>query len=133
MIIPKFLGRIEKGKLIIDRQQDFEIYLAKLCGDVEVTVCRPRKQRSNSENSYYFGVVVPILSEHTGYTPDEIHSLLKEKFLSKIIVVAGKDEKIPRSSTELSTIEWEKWMTEIREWASIELNCYVALPNEVTY
>jgi hypothetical protein len=131
-MIPVFLATIQKGRLVFNNPDGFEKYLYRLNDkSVDVVVRLPRKERSSNQNKYYFGVVVSLLSEHTGYTPDEIHSLLKEKFLSKIIVLAGKDERIPRSSTELSTIEWERWMTEIREWAAQELNLVIPEPNQV--
>ncbi len=129
---PIFVGFVKKGKLEFKYLDQFTNYLKSLEGkSVDVVVRLPRKDRSNQENRYYFGVVVNLISEHTGYTPDETHEFLKLKFLSKIIVMAGKDERIPRSSTELSTLEWEKWMTEIREWAAQELSLVIPEPNQI--
>ena len=131
-MIPVFLATIQKGRLVFNNPDGFEKYLYRLNDkSVDVVVRLPRKERSSNQNKYYFGVVVSLLSEHTGYTPEEVHEFLKLKFLSKIIVLAGKDERIPRSSTELSTLEWEKWMTEIREWAAQELSLSIPLPREV--
>jgi hypothetical protein len=132
MITPIFLGFVKNGKLIFKELELFKIYLHSLEGkSLDIIVRLVRKDRSNQENRYYRGVVVPMISEHTGYTPEEVHEFLKLKFLSKIIVLAGKDERIPRSSTELSTIEWEKWMTEIREWAAQELSLVIPEPKQV--
>ena len=129
---PIFCAKIKQGKPILYDTDNFNKYLFGLEGkEVEVVVRLPRKDRSNQENRYYFGVVVNLISEHTGYTPDETHEFLKLKFLSKIIVMAGKDERIPRSSTELSTLEWERWMTEIREWAAQELGLDIPEPKRV--
>lgn len=38
-----------------------------------------------------------------------------------------------RSTTELSTIEFEKYLEDIRRWASMKLSCYIPLPNEYDY
>jgi hypothetical protein len=131
-MFPVWLAKVEKGNLIIQDPSRFNAYLASLGKQpVDIVVRTWKKPRSNQENRYYFGVVVNLISEHTGYTPDEVHEFLKLKFLSKIIVMAGKDERIPRSSTELSTIEWEKWMTEIREWAAQELSLNIPDPKKV--
>ena len=35
------------------------------------------KKRSNQQNRYYFGCVVKIMSEFSGYTPAEVHVLNK--------------------------------------------------------
>jgi hypothetical protein len=132
MINPVFNASIQKGKLLFNNQEGFDKYLLRLNDkSVEVVVRLPRKDRSTPENDYYWGCPVALISEHTGYTPDETHEFLKLKFLSKIIVMAGKDERIPRSSTELSTLEWEKWMTEIREWAAQELSLVIPEPNQI--
>jgi len=132
MINPVFFASIQKGKLLFNNQEGFDKHLLRLNDkSVEVVVRIPRKDRSTPENDYYWGCPVSLISEHTGYTPEETHEFLKLKFLSKIIVMAGKDERIPRSSTELSTLEWEKWMTEIREWAAQELNLVIPEPNQV--
>jgi hypothetical protein len=132
MINPVFLGKAKNGTLNLQCPDTFRKYLYSLNDkDVEFIVRLPRKDRSSQENKYYWSVPVTLISEHTGYTPDEVHEFLKLKFLSKIIVMVGKDERIPRSSTELSTLEWEKWMTEIREWAAQELSLSIPLPKEV--
>ena len=130
-MIPIFLAKVNNSTLQLETPDKFRNYLYSLKGQqVEVVVRLPRKDRSIPENKYYFGVVVHLISEHTGYTPEEVHEFLKLKFLSKIIVLAGKDERIPRSSTELSTKEWEKWMTEIREWTAMDLGFYIPEPNQ---
>jgi hypothetical protein len=127
-----FCAKIKQGKPILYDTDNFNKYLLGLEGkEVEVVVRLPRKDRSTPENDYYWGCPVYLISEHTGYTPDEVHEFLKLKFLSKIIVMAGKDERIPRSSTELSTLEWERWMTEIREWAAQDLGLDIPEPKRV--
>ena len=132
MITPIFLGKVNNSTLQLDTPEKFRDYLYTLKDkQVECVVRLPRKDRSIDENAYYWKVVVGLISEHTGYTPEEVHEFLKLKFLSKIIVMAGKDERIPRSSTSLSTLEWEKWMTEIREWAAQELSLVIPEPNQI--
>jgi len=129
-----FPAKIDKGNLVLNDPDKFREYLRSLDGQiVQVIVRKPKRIRSLNQNAYYFGVVIPILSDNTGYSSEEIHSVLKEKFLSKIIILAGKEERISRSSTELSTIEWEKWMAEIKEWAALELSCVIPDPNQVDY
>lgn len=83
--------------------------------------------RSTPQNRYYFGVVIDILSNHIGFTPDEMHEILKHKFLRH------KEQKgyvIPQSTTSLSTIEFENYLTQIREWAVIDLGVLIPEPNE---
>ena len=125
---PVFFGRVEKGKLVLKLQDRFNDYLRSLEGqEVQVVVGKPRKPRSNQENRYYWGVVIKLLSEHTGYSEDEMHDALRMLFLT------DKTSKMPtlKSTALLSTVEFEEYMSQIRMWASTELQVYVPEPNEV--
>ena len=99
-----------------------------------LTVSDNKPSRSNQQNAYYWGVVVKILSSETGYTPDEMHEVLKFKFLGTR-EISFKGEKIPtlNDSKSLKTNEFEEYLTKIREWASAELSIYIPTPNEVSY
>lgn len=92
--------------------------------------------RSTPQNKYYWGVVVELLSTDLGYSKFEIHEILKWKFLREpkyIKTTEGVQEIwIPKSTTKLTTKEFEKYMTEIRDWALIDLNIVLPLPNEET-
>ncbi len=123
-----FLAWVRKGKLFLDNEQQFRDYLFSLNDKrTEVIVRLPRKDRSNSQNRYMWGVVYELLSETTGFTPEEIHDAMRMLFL------LDRDRKIPtlKSTTSLTTVEIELYLTKIREFASRELNCYIPLPNEV--
>ena len=102
-------------------------HVASLAGKFVEVIIRPeRKQRSGEQNRYYHGVVVKILAEHCGYTPAEMHDALRVKFLSE---QSGELLKV-RSTTDLTTKEFEEYAEQIRVWASAELGCFVPLPNE---
>ena len=93
-----------------------------------------KKQRSNPENRYYWGVVVQLLSEHTGFSKDEIHEILKRKFLKDVKMVdtkkGYKEIELTRSTTELTTVEMEQFLSNIRIWASQEIDVFIPEPNE---
>ena len=116
----KFSGIVKNGKYEPDNPVAFVVHVKSMEGkkvNVIMNLWREFKPRSNNENSYFHGVVLPILSELTGYTEDEMKAVVKFKF------------KIQHTST-LSTAEFEDFMSKIRSWASIELGCYVPEPNE---
>ena len=100
-------------------------------GEYILTIKKRVKPRSNRENSYYWKVIVGILSDHTGFTPDELHDCLKYKFLSEEDVRTGLVKT--KSTSELSTLEFESYLTQIRTWASTDLHCFIPLPNEDIY
>jgi len=78
--------------------------------------------------------VIERLSLHIGYTRDEMHEILKHKFLKTwktLPTKEGAEEiEITRSTTDLNTQEFESFMTDVREWASIHLGCWIPEPNE---
>lgn len=103
---------------------------------VEVTVKRLRATRSLEQNAYYWGVVVQLLSEHTGYTPEDIHELLKAKFIPKRLAVCDGNgvihgEFVLGGSTRLmNKLEFGEYMDGIREWAADSLGVVIPDPNQ---
>ena len=92
----------------------------------ELTVKIYKKNRSLEQNAYLWGCVYQIISEETGYTPDEVHQIFAEKFLS----YEKKGKTFVKSTTKLNTAEMEDYLRRCREFASMELHLYVPLPGE---
>jgi hypothetical protein len=135
--MPTFNAQIANGKLEITDKAAFEAWQKKAReGEVSVIIRRKGERlRSIAENNYYWGVVVDLLCEHTGDTPDDMHEILKEKFLRETKFLQGEGDKVAevarvQSTTLLTTHEFEDYLKEVREWASIELGIYIPLPNE---
>lgn len=91
-----------------------------------------KKIRSNPQNRYYHGVVVPILSEFLGYTNEEMHEVLKHKFLRLMAFFptksGGENVWITKSTADLDTKCFEEYLSQIRIWASSEIGCYIPDP-----
>ena len=127
---PIFLGTVKQGKLSFNNLQQFTDYLKSL-GEksVEIIVRKIIRIRSNNQNRYYWGVVVPLLVNATGYTTEEMHEALKMLFLKDLT------RKIPtlRSTADLTTTEFEDYLGKVRMWAAQELSCVIPDPNEVDF
>jgi hypothetical protein len=97
-----------------------------------VTIKKHRAKRSNSENRYYWGVVIKILSDEFGYLPDEMHEVLKRLFLAyeKPNQITGEIERFAKSTTGLTTEQAEEYYENIRIWALSEYSILIPLPNE---
>ena len=127
-MIPIFRAKITSGVIIFEHPSRAYEYIESLEGKyVEVTVRKERSQRSLNQNNYYFGVVVKMLSDFTGYEQDEMHEILKQQFLKK--VNAGGFEYV-RSTTKLSTTEFEEYLDVVKRWAAL-LGCVIPDPNEI--
>jgi len=95
---------------------------------LEVIVRKPRKPTSTPQMRYYYGVVVKLLSDYTGHTPDEIDSILKWKFLVR---TDGNGLDYVPSKKDLTTTTMEEFLDRVRVWAAISLSVTIPLPNEI--
>lgn len=135
---PIFFGEIKQGKIIFAGPDKFNAFLHTLEGqEVEIIVRKIRKPRTKRENRYYWGVVVKLISEEIGLSPEEVHEALKMQFLKRHIDFQVQDqiEQIfyVQSTTSLSTIEFEEYLVNVRMWAASFLGCKIPLPNEVDF
>lgn len=119
-----FFGKVEKGKIVLDNPAKYLTQVSKLEGKpIELTLQKKRTIRSLTQNSYYWGVVVEILSDHFGYFPDEMHMALKYKFLqehpqnSSLVKI--------RSTANLSRDEFTGYVNRIILWAATEYQIYI--------
>ena len=102
-------------------------YLEQFCGHkVEVIIRKPKTKRSDLQNSYYFGVVVEMLANELGYDKDEMHEILKYKFLQS----NSMGMPYVKSTTKLSTGEFEDYLSGIKRWAAEFLHINIPDPNE---
>ena len=98
---------------------------------VVLRLSAPINRRSNTQNSFYWGVVLETIAADTGHTSEEIHEVFKAQFLPRKFVTVGFTEvQLPKSTTELSTIEFEQYLEQIRAWCSTELGISIPIPNE---
>lgn len=90
-----------------------------------------KKYRSLKQNNYYWGVVVKIFSEYTGFTKDETHEVLARKFLTyeKKSPRTGKTGVFIKSTTDLTTSEFMDYLLKCREFGD-EYDLNIPEPNE---
>lgn len=103
---------------------------AKPIFDVEI---KPfRKSRSNPQNSFYYGVVIPSISDVTGYSKNECHELLATMFLPvSTVSMHGVTVDIRTSTAKLNTVDFNNYLESISHFASSVLGCSIPLPNEL--
>ena len=108
--------KIENGKIIFFNSELLRNYLKAYEGKhLNVTFKLPSKNRSNNQNSYYWGVVLPLIAEWVGEeTTEEIHETMKSMFN------IDRNKKIPivKSTVILSTVEFNEYLEKIIIWAA---------------
>ena len=109
-------------------------YLKELGNDYIVDVKKQRNNRSNMQNNYYWKCIVQELSDFTGFFPDEMHDILRAKFLQEWEMLEINDKKVGinkiGSTATLNTKAFEVYAEQIRIWAMTELGIRLMLPNE---
>lgn len=98
---------------------------------IEIIIRRKKKHRSVQQNRYYW-LIVTMMAEHTGFTKDEMHSILRYKFLKseRVNDNTGIVYEYVKSTTELSTIEYEEYLEHVRSFGVDELDLRIPMPNE---
>lgn len=126
-----FTGRIRAGKLHVRNWRPLELR----DGEVLITVERAHATRSLLQNAWYWGQILKLISDHTGYSPDELHEYCKERFNSKTLVIVDdqgevKDEKtIGLSTTKLNKVTFGEYCEAIRQWAAEDLGVVIPDPD----
>jgi len=125
-----FSGTIKNGKIKLDDISGFTKYLKGFENKkVQLILRRFKTTRSNRQNKFYWGVVIPLIAEYAGEDDKEaIHEALKNKFLK---VRDSKGLKIVQSTTKLSTTEFEIYLEAVKRWASMECQIVIPDPNDI--
>ena len=109
----KFAGKVKQGKLTLDDNLGFRDYLYLIEGEVHLEIKVAEKVRSPQQNAYY-RVIIRILSKELGYTEQEMHETIKDKY------DIG-------STKQLSVEEFTELIEAIKRWAVIDMG--IVLPN----
>jgi hypothetical protein len=126
-------GNLKRNRnLILDALNSFEGQ------EVILTIQKAKKRRSNPQNSYYWGLLIPITQQAVKnewgdiWTKELCHEFYKAKFLynEKVNEATGEIAKIPKSTTQNTTTEQENYHTDIRTFLKEWFNVDAPLPNE---
>ena len=127
---------VKDGRLFIHNRKAFDSAVESIRPgtQVEIAVTRLYATRSIKQNRWYWGVCVELLSEHTGYGPEEMHDILKAKFLPKRLAVSNGNGRIVDSfviggsTRELNTVEFKDYTERVQQWAAEDLGVVIPDP-----
>jgi hypothetical protein len=137
------LGHIEEnGVLKIHKRSEF-FQAVKIMGNekyckVEIVVRKIYSKRSNQQNSYYRGYIIPEFvkgfTDTTGehITQEQAHEFLKGKFLTKEFTnkLTGEVENMVGSTKTLTTVEFMEYIAECSRFIGEWFNITILDPNE---
>ncbi len=88
-------------------------------------------QRSLNQSNYWWGVPVPMLAEHCGYTPSQMHYALLGECFGYRVGPMGQPVPNKPSSSDLTTAEFSHLIEWVLTWGPTELGVNIPAPNEV--
>ena len=128
---------VKQGRLIIRNRRVFDAQIRQFRegAEVEIEVTIRQATRSLHQSAWYWGVIVESISDHTGYTPDEVHEFLKMKFIPKKLSVTDgngeiRDEFVIGGSTcKMNPSQFGEFCESIRRWAADSLDIDIPDPD----
>jgi hypothetical protein len=134
----KIISKVKEGKLILNTER-IATALKQFEGKrVEISLRKDNYYRSNQQNAYYFAVIIPLTIEAIQNEWGEIwgiekaHEMYKTMFLceEKANYRTGEIIKIPKSTTQNTTVQQESFHDQCRQFLREWFNVEVPLPNE---
>lgn len=128
----EYFSEVKQGKL----QKNISLNIAKDLNSfegkrVKIIIEKLKSQRSLQQNKYWWACVT-ILSNELGYTKEEMHEILKFKFLKREKVIERNGEVLEyiESTAKLSKGDFSDVTSEMIRWASQSLSIILPIPNE---
>lgn len=116
-------GTVKDHKLIFDNPEAFTVAKTLLEGKrFELTLDKEKVTRTSASNRYLWGVVYAVISEATGYDPEQVHDAMKEKFASTRL---ENGLMITERTSKMDTIRFTKYVDDIKRFAAEFFQVYI--------
>ena len=88
----------------------------------------PPHTRSSRANRFLWAGVYGPIARELGYTAEQIHDAMKDKFLTQEDLTTGL--RIAQSTAKLSQERFGQYVDQVREWSHCYLGVYIPNPEE---
>lgn len=130
-------SNVINGNLKRNRSQILETIKSFEGRDVLITFEKPKKKRSNNQNSYYWGIVIVLIKSAlknagNNLNANDVHDLLRLKFLKETILIKEETGEVierVKSTTELTTSQFMDYIAEIQQFAAEYFDVIIPDPN----
>lgn len=142
--MPEIFVRIDENKKIVNKSTVSKAFAELKQGRYRVRI-EKANQRSNSQNAFYWLLLTDFIQPglyDIGYreikTKDDAHLFCANEFLKKPVIneLTGEVKYHVRSTTELTTIEWEEYRECLNQFSADYLGIALPDPNQqltITY
>jgi hypothetical protein len=109
---------------------------------ITITLEKLKKKRTTPQNSFYWGVVVPLIRQGLNeighyYTNQQAHELLKQhiadnypEVITEELTLNGKTTRRIKSTSELTTSEFMDYSEVVAQFAADYLGVTIPEPNQ---
>jgi hypothetical protein len=133
----RFPARVDEyGNVCLDDPGTYLASVKTYAGKrIVVHITTEKQSRSLNQNRWYWGCVLALISEHTGYEPDELHELFKQRYLPKRLALADDNGVVTAegvvggSTARMGTVDFSEYCERVRQFAAEELG--VVIPDPV--
>lgn len=100
-------------------------------GEIEFRVRKKRARRSIQQNRLYHSYCT-LIGEHTGYTKDEMDSIIGFKFrlVQDVDEETGEITEYIRSTRKMNRLQMTDHIEEIKEWCENKFHFRLPVPGE---
>ena len=108
--------------------------------DVVITFSKPKKSRSNNQNRFYWGVVLPLVQNGLLYATGELRSVDNIHYKILLPLFAPLNEIVNKdtgeciserlTSSEMTTTQFMEYIMEVQKWSAEFLSIDIPNPNE---
>lgn len=136
-----YFGTItETGGLNITNKKGFLADLLQYAGKAIRITIESKSKRSNQQNRYFHGVVIPIVKVHLldlgwkeAKSNEWVKNYIKYNCLIKEVVneETGETIKTLGETSMLTTAEFMDFIADIQEWSATKLDLQIPSPGEV--
>jgi hypothetical protein len=121
-----------EGKLTLDSRVGFKAYVKTFAGhEVDLVITKHRRKRSTNQNSFWWGVVVPMFAEACGYASHEHEAVHDElvRVLAGLKPDANPTLQIRKSTTDMSTVEFNELIEQAQIFGAEKLGLVIPDPD----
>jgi len=136
----KIISEVKDGKLKRNRKLITDTIKSFEGKTIEITIEKNKKKRSNEQNAFYWGVVIPMVEQAyydaNGERVDKnyIHYSILIKncapFKTMVNEETGEVLELPYTSSELTTTMFCEYLISIQKFCAEWFNIVVPDPNE---
>lgn len=137
-----YVATVVNGVVKISNRAGFDEDMKQFEGKrIQFTVKGYKAQRSNKQNAYYWGCIIPYVQDgllELGFEKrildqETVHEMLKGKFLKEDLATDqwnGEFITHVGSTTDLNKLEFSDYIENIRTWAAEYLSINIPDPEE---